>query len=151
MDVLSKHAGPIRSGLALLALAAAGLALSSAALAQNHRATGSPHWRGDISRFHQHDWNTWRGGHWTHARHGGRLGWWWVAGGLWYFYPAPIYPYPSPWEPPSVALAAPATAVPAMAPAQYWYYCAASRNYYPYVASCPGGWQQVPATPVPQQ
>ncbi len=29
-----------------------------------------------------------------------------------------------------------------------WYYCADSRTYYPYVKSCPAGWQQV--TPQPQ-
>lgn len=33
------------------------------------------------------------------------------------------------------------------APAQYWYYCAPAHAYYPYVPSCPGGWQAVPATP----
>ena len=29
----------------------------------------------------------------------------------------------------------------------YWYYCAASRGYYPYAKECPGGWQKVPPTP----
>jgi len=35
------------------------------------------------------------------------------------------------------------------APAQssYWYYCAESKTYYPYVKECPGGWQRV----TPQQ
>lgn len=33
------------------------------------------------------------------------------------------------------------------APVQYWYYCAPAHAYYPYVPSCPGGWQAVPATP----
>ncbi|WP_322028684.1 hypothetical protein [Paraburkholderia sp. J76] len=28
-----------------------------------------------------------------------------------------------------------------------WYYCAASQTYYPYVRTCAGGWQQVPARP----
>ena len=28
-----------------------------------------------------------------------------------------------------------------------WYYCVASQTYYPYVQSCPGGWQEVPARP----
>ena len=76
------------------------------------------------------------------------MGWWWVVGGVWYFYPSPVYPYPSPWEPPPVALVTPlvATAPPAP-PAQYWYFCESAKTYYPYVATCPGGWKQVPAVP----
>ena len=31
----------------------------------------------------------------------------------------------------------------------YWYYCAATRGYYPYVKECPGGWQKVPPAPPP--
>jgi hypothetical protein len=30
---------------------------------------------------------------------------------------------------------------------QYWYYCRETRNYYPYVKECPGGWQKVPPRP----
>jgi hypothetical protein len=115
-----------------LALAAA----SIPAQAQPHR--HGPY-RGDIARFHEHDWAVWRGGRWQHARHGGRLGWWWVVGGVWYFYPAPVYPYPNPYEPPpAVVVAPPADAPPP--PTQFWY-------YYPYAPSCAGGWRQVPATP----
>jgi hypothetical protein len=29
----------------------------------------------------------WRHGHWHHARHHGHFGWWWVVGGIWYYYP----------------------------------------------------------------
>jgi hypothetical protein len=32
----------------------------------------------------------WRDGHWRHTARKGRLGWWWVVGGVWYFYPEPI-------------------------------------------------------------
>ncbi len=28
-----------------------------------------------------------------------------------------------------------------------WYYCESPKGYYPYVQSCPSGWQKVPATP----
>jgi hypothetical protein len=28
-----------------------------------------------------------------------------------------------------------------------WYYCSSSKTYYPYVQSCPTGWQTVPAVP----
>jgi len=30
----------------------------------------------------------------------------------------------------------------------WWYWCAASEKYYPYVKECPGGFQRVPAQPV---
>lgn len=44
--------------------------------------------------------------------------------------------------------APPVYSVPLAAPAvQYWYWCAAANAYYPYVSSCPSGWQAVPATP----
>ncbi|WP_233887260.1 hypothetical protein [Paraburkholderia flagellata] len=33
------------------------------------------------------------------------------------------------------------------APYGVWYYCVASQTYYPYVRTCAGGWQQVPARP----
>lgn len=74
-----------------------------------------------------------------------------------YGYPAPAYGYPAPAYayPPAVmgSYSAPAyaeqgapQAAPAPAPAQGdWYYCAASRAYYPDVAECPAGWQRVPA------
>jgi hypothetical protein len=47
-----------------------------------------------------------------------------------YIQPAPVY-------------APPVTA----SSAAYWYFCAGANAYYPYVATCPGGWQAVPATP----
>lgn len=104
-----------------------------------------PPWHGDISKFHNHDWKVWRGGHWDHGRHDGRLGWWWVIGSSWYFYPAPIYPYPNPWEPPATILLNDLPPLPP--PTAYWYYCDAARRYYPYVPNCASGWRQVPATP----
>ena len=130
---------PLATRPALLALAL--LALSGPAPAQKPARGGPPQWHGDIARFHEHDWTLWRGGHWSQGRHEGRHGWWWVVGANWYFYPAPVYPCPSPWEPPT------ATFTPMPPATQYWYYCEASRAYYPYVPSCPAGWTQVPATP----
>ena len=29
----------------------------------------------------------------------------------------------------------------------WWYYCEATRGYYPYVKECPQGWQKVPPAP----
>ncbi len=112
-------------------------------------------WGGDIRHFESHDAVRWRQGYWHHGHHEGRLGWWWVIGGLWYFYPQPVYPYPDPYQPPVVVIqqSAPVAPAPAPAPApsvaapQVWYYCEASSSYYPYVPTCPGGWKVVPATP----
>jgi hypothetical protein len=133
-----------------LALAASAFCVSVPASAQHYHG-GHPYgaWHGDIAHFHEHDWGVWRGGHWAHSWHGGRYGWWWLAGGLWYYYPAPIYPYPSPWEPPVATVVTPGAAPVVTAPpaTSYWYFCQASNAYYPYVASCPTGWQKVPATP----
>jgi hypothetical protein len=89
-----------------------------------------------------HDLDHWRRGRWANERHGGRLGWWWVVGDLWYLYPEPIYPYPEPYLPPDVV-------VPDTGTVQYWYYCADPPGYYPYVQECATDWQAVPAEPAP--
>jgi len=130
----------------VVALAAGMLALVQPSWAQRHE---EGRFHGDIARFHEHDWEMWRGGRWYHATHGGRFGWWWVAGGIWYFYPAPVYPYPNPYEPPVAVIVpqAPATPAPPPPQPQNWYYCDAAKGYYPYVPACPGGWRAVPATP----
>ena len=115
-------------------------------------------WHGDIQRFHEHDYDHWRGGHWYHGWHDGRFAWWWlVGGGLWYWYPAAVYPYPDPYTPPVVIQTAPvvqpAPAAPppavvqAQAPAAVWYYCNHPAGYYPYVPQCPSGWTAVSAAP----
>ena len=80
-----------------------------------------------------------------------------------YYYPpyhAYYPPYHPPYYAPAVVVQQPPTvyieqsgapaAAPAPAPASnYWYYCAASRAYYPYVRECAGGWQRVPPQPQP--
>jgi len=57
---------------------------------------------------------------------------------------APVYvqQQASPVAPPASS-PAPAT----VAPANYWYYCAAAKGYYPYVKDCPAGWQKVSPQP----
>src|SRR5512147_1686966 len=64
-----------------------------------------------------------------------------------YYYPAPVY-YPSPVivQQPPVYTERQDVAPEAQ---NYWYYCAATRGYYPYVKECPGGWQKVPPAPPP--
>jgi len=117
--------------------------------------------RGDAPRFEHHEEHHepahWREGHWRHGAHDGRIGWWWVTGGLWNFYPAPAYPFPDPYEPPVVVQQAPPTVMiqqpapgavpPPVQPGQNWYYCPTSGAYYPYVGTCSVDWQLVPATP----
>ncbi|MDD5295741.1 MAG: hypothetical protein PHU46_02405 [Rhodocyclaceae bacterium] len=147
------------SRIGLLGLLLAGGLLSQQALADRpeHFERGHDrHWRGN---FHEHDLELWRGGRWHQGRHGGRLGWWWIVGGTWYLYSAPVYPYPDPYQPPVVMVeqpqvvpappvyAPPPAPVAAPAPVQYWYYCRNPAGYYPYVPQCRGGWQKVPAAP----
>ncbi|HXC38725.1 MAG TPA: hypothetical protein VN667_07245 [Burkholderiales bacterium] len=133
-------------GLSLFCLAAL---VQNAAQAQErrHREYEVRHgfWAGDIHRFHEHDLELWRRGRWIHDRHNGRFGWWWVVGGVWYFYPAPVYPYPDPFQPPTVVLG------PEPSPPHYWYYCGNPQGYYPYVAQCAVPWQRQLAggAPVP--
>jgi len=94
-----------------------------------------------------------RGGGW---HHGGGAPWWWIVPPLVYLSTLPDYRYPDPQpviiqQPaPTVIMEPPAQYTQqavAPQPAPYWYYCVASNGYYPYVAACPGGWRQVPATP----
>jgi hypothetical protein len=96
-------------------------------------------WHDDMHHFHEHDMGVWRAGHWFHGVHGGRPGWWWIVGGVWYFYPAPVYPYPDPYTPPVAVAPAP--------PSYYW--CAQPPGYYPQVATCLVPWQAVPAATAP--
>lgn len=101
---------------------------------------GAPHneWRGPHP-YHGPEIDRWHGGNWWHGPHGGRDGWWWIVGGVWYWYPAPVYPYPDPYLPPGVVAAAPGM--------QYYYYCPNPPGYYPAVPACPSPWQMVAATP----
>ena len=93
-----------------------------------------------------------------HAHFGVVIGPYW--GGPWY-YPPPAYYYP-PYYPqvivpapqvyieqqPAASAAPSAPVAPvAAAPVNYWYYCAAAKNYYPYVKECPSGWQRVSPQP----
>lgn len=61
-----------------------------------------------------------------------------------YAQPAPVYVEPQP-QVIYVPVGQPARVQDAAT--QSWYFCAAANGYYPYVRSCPGGWQAVPTTP----
>lgn len=91
------------------------------------------------------DWG--RGGGWGGAWIGPAL----IGGAIGYGLAYPYYPYPV-YEQPYPVYTQPAPAyAPSVAPppVQYWYFCTAANAYYPYVQSCPGGWQAVLATPPP--
>lgn len=94
-------------------------------------------YRGAVS--HGADVDHWDDGQWFHGDHLGRVGWWWVVGGAWYFYPSPVYPYPDPYAYVPRSEAGPLS--------NYAYYCPSVNSYYPYVTECPWGWRLV----VPQQ
>ncbi len=68
-----------------------------------------------------------------------------------YYYGYPYYPYyyDTYYEPRTVVVPAqPQRYIEQSSPdSGYWYYCAESKTYYPYVKYCPGGWQRVSPTP----
>jgi hypothetical protein len=116
-------------------LAALSCAALLAATLPDAEAAGSRFSRGGASgggsvaprAFHHH-------AHSTVIFRGAFIGWpgpyYWPG---YYYAPGYYYDYAAP-------------AVPASAPA-YWYYCPPAGAYYPYVPECPGGWQLV--TPHP--
>jgi hypothetical protein len=134
---------------ACLAIALAGSVASGSAWARGG-GFGGGHYGGGWGGGHY-------GGGWGYG-HGGHYGGGYYGGigiyGLGYYgwpYYSPYYAYP-----PAVVT------VPASPPVyieqgggqpdpqgQYWYYCAGSQAYYPYVKDCPGGWQQVAPQPPP--
>jgi len=70
-------------------------------------------------------------------------------------YPPPYFYPPSPpiiiERTPPVYIEQPAPAAGRQSQSSaYWYYCEGSGAYYPYVKTCPGGWQRVSPTPADQ-
>lgn len=129
---------------AILALAAPSLALAQPHAERGgsgHSAMVQPAERsgfaaGPVNRFGARDVERWRGGHWFHGERGHRLGWWWFAGGLWYRYAAPVYPYPDYVADDYATDGGPV-----------WYRCENPPGFYPYLQSCPSGWETVPTAP----
>ncbi len=82
----------------------------------------------------------------------------WYYAPAYAYYPRPIY-YPAPvviapQSPPvyieqGTAAPAPTTGAVTEESHSWWYYCGESQTYYPYVKTCPGGWQRVSPTPPP--
>ena len=65
-----------------------------------------------------------------------------------YYYP-PLAPAPQEYIEQGSSVAPPSQASPSQAQGSWWYYCADSKSYYPYVRECPGGWQRISPTPPP--
>jgi hypothetical protein len=63
-----------------------------------------------------------------------------------YYYPPPVVAMPS--SPPVYIERSDAQAAPTSE--AYWYYCADSQTYYPYVKECPSPWQRVSPRPSTQ-
>jgi hypothetical protein len=65
----------------------------------------------------------------------------------WYYAPPPAYYYPPVVvQPPApTAYVERSDSVPEGSAS--WYFCRESNGYYPYVKTCPGGWERVPARP----
>lgn len=68
-----------------------------------------------------------------------------------YAYPYPYYPYYPPVvvqsQPPVYVEQSAVSTTSEQTQTNWWYYCAESKSYYPYVKQCPGGWQKVSPTP----
>ena len=75
----------------------------------------------------------------------------WYYPPYYYYYPPAYYPpaYYPPAAPPTYIERGSAPALARQQAQGYWYYCADSKTYYPYVKDCASAWQRV--TPQPQQ
>ena len=74
---------------------------------------------------------------------------WWWGPPAYYYHPAPVYVAP-PEPKVYVERSEVDGAVQQDRPSgDWWYYCEATRGYYPYVKTCPSGWQRVPPAPPP--
>jgi hypothetical protein len=79
---------------------------------------------------------------WHHRAHVGVF----IGGPVWYPYPYPYYAYPPTVvvrEQPPTQYIEQSTPDAQQSQQGYWYYCADSKTYYPYVKDCPAGWQKV--------
>ena len=81
-------------------------------------------------------------------------GWPGYYGGYYPYYYPPYAYYPGYYPPYASAQSQVYVEQPQTQPSQqaqqptgYWYYCADSRAYYPYVKECPAGWQRVAPQP----
>ncbi|MHC1481207.1 hypothetical protein ACYJW8_13225 [Frateuria aurantia] len=103
---------------------------------------GIHHFQGrDFRHFSPADQAMWRGGGWHHEFRNGRWGWWWLVGGMWYWYDQPVYPYPMAIS--SVMYADGGMVGGAYGPPQQVRYYCPNIGYYPEIPNCPVPFQQV--------
>ena len=123
---ITKTIKSLTLSVAVAGLLASSLAVQAKADPYDHDRGGGGHereWQGHddhrgMNRAHdehryrsmgEHDWHQ---GRWTRGVHDGRRGWWWVVDGMWYNYPAPVYPYPANPYAPNVVYAPPVVQAP---------------------------------------
>lgn len=105
-----------------------------------------------------HGGGGWHGGGGGHGGHccGTHVGFGFFFGAPFFPYYAAPYYYPPYYYPPVAAGPAysPAyveqgavQAVPPQSQANWLYYCAEAKSYYPYVRECTGGWARIPPQP----
>jgi len=107
---------------------------------------GQSHFGAHRSIQHHAGWGHGHGYYWAAGFYGAAWPWFypWYEG-----YAVPVFPYSfysetaAPVEYVEMNPAAPVSDASANA----WYYCQNPQGYYPYVKSCAGGWQRVPAQP----
>lgn len=140
---------------AAVALAVGLLMISDSASARGNHRHGYHH-HGPSVNFSFGYPRYWGSGYWGGAGYWGGPGYW--SPGYW---GPSVYSYPQvimvPQEPrvwveaeQAGAVQPPVQAAPVDANAQqWWYWCASSRGYYPYVSSCVEGWQRVAPQPTP--
>ena len=100
-----------------------------------------------------------RGGHHHHGYYGGpRVSFGFYGGPLWwgpgYWGAGYGYPYGYGYAAPPVVVVpseprvyVERDAAAPVGPAQWWYWCASAKGYYPYVSTCSEGWQRVAPQP----
>lgn len=139
----------LRQFLSLFAMLFLGATLSVPALAVGGHGGGGHGGRGHGGGHGHHGGGHFGGGHGHHGG-GGHFGLGVFFGPTFgWYYPGPSYYYPSGVGVPSAPVYIEQGGEVNTAQQAYWYYCAESKTYYPYVKQCPGEWQRVPAQPPP--
>jgi len=156
----------VRTTATLVLILLATVVSGSVLAAGGHGGSGGHRGSGGQGGSGWHGGGSWHGGHFGGSRaHFGVF----LGAPLFPYYTAPSYYYPPYYYSPNYyspnyyypqAVTDPAyapayvergtvQAAPAPAQANWWYYCADAKGYYPYVRECPGGWVRVSPHPPP--
>lgn len=143
-----------KATLAIAALCALSLVASAPAQAGGHGGYHGGHYHGGGGHYYGHSnvhWGFYFGLPYYSS-------WYYPPYPYYYPYSYPYYPY-YPYYGGAVGVpSGPTTyvergdqqAAPEASAQSWWYYCADSKTYYPYVKQCPGGWQKVAPQPPAQ-